>query len=63
MKIQSNEACETLMKIADALEKSTANNPNFDMDDYRAVVESVLETVTDDEVKAEVLHQVDFWTI
>ena len=60
MKIQSNEACETLMKIADALKKAEMRNPNFDMGDYRAVVASVLETVTDDEVKAEVLHQVDF---
>jgi len=59
MKIQSNEACETLMKIADALKKAE-RDPDFDMDDYRAVVASVLETVTDDEVKAEVLHQVDF---
>jgi hypothetical protein len=60
MKIQSNEACETLMKIADALEKSSASNPDFNMDDYRAVVASVLETVTDEEVRAEVLHHVDF---
>jgi hypothetical protein len=32
----------------------------FNMEDYRAVVAGVLETLEDDEVKAEVLHQVDF---
>lgn len=61
MKIQSNEAVEALMKIAEALSVAADKDPyGFNMEDYRAVVASVLEGVEDDAVRAEVLHHVDF---